>query len=41
MPMLGFVQKFRGEFLEVAKHGLPKGSRHDDSTRGLVTGRAS
>ena len=36
MPMLGFVQKFREEFIEVARHGLPDGVRHDHSVREIV-----
>jgi NADH-quinone oxidoreductase subunit F len=36
MPMLGFVRQFREEFLDVAKNGLPRGSRLDGSTRDLV-----
>ncbi|MGB5809145.1 MAG: NADH-quinone oxidoreductase subunit NuoF [Polyangiales bacterium] len=36
MPMLGMVQKYREEFVEAAKHGLPKGVRHDNSVRHLV-----
>ena len=40
MPMLGFVRKFRDEFLEVARNGLPEGARLDATTRALL-GRAA
>ena len=40
MPMLGLVQKFYPEFVEAAKHGLPKGTRHDTTTRDLLEGAA-
>jgi NADH-quinone oxidoreductase subunit F len=36
MPMLGMVQKFRSEFLEAAKSGVPEGTRHDESSRGAM-----
>ena len=36
MPMLGMVQKFRDEFIDAAKNGLPKDCRHDNSTRHLA-----
>ncbi len=36
MPMLGFVQKFRDEFIEAAERGAPLEARHDDSARALV-----
>ncbi|MEZ4287443.1 MAG: NADH-ubiquinone oxidoreductase-F iron-sulfur binding region domain-containing protein [Polyangiales bacterium] len=33
MPMLGLIQKFQDEFIEVASKGLPDGSRHDTNVR--------
>ncbi len=36
MPMLGLVQKFREEFVEAARNGLPADTRHDDSVRSIV-----
>ena len=36
MPMLGMVQKFREEFMEVANKGLPSGTRHDLSVQSLI-----
>lgn len=41
MPMLGFVQRFRDEFVEAAKRGTPLDARHDDSTRKLLEGVAA
>jgi len=40
MPMLGMVQKFREEFVEAAKAGLPDDVRHDDSVRSILEGAA-
>jgi NADH-quinone oxidoreductase subunit F len=40
MPMLGMVQKFREEFIEAAKNGLPGEVRHDDSVRSMIQGAA-
>jgi len=36
MPMLGMFQKYREEFIEAAKHGIPDEVRHDDSVRDLI-----
>ncbi len=36
MPLLGFVQKFRDEFVEAVKNGVPADTRHDVSTRNLL-----
>ncbi len=36
MPLLGLVQKFRDEFIEAARGGVPESTRHDDTTRSLV-----
>jgi len=36
MPMLGFVQKFRDEFVDAARNGLPADVRHDNSVRRIV-----
>ena len=41
MPMLGMVQKFRDEFVEAARNGVPENTRHDKSTRGLTGGQAA
>jgi NADH-quinone oxidoreductase subunit F len=41
MPMLGFVQKFRDEFVAAVEKGRPLEVRHDDSTIALVRGRAA
>ena len=40
MPMLGMIQKFREEFVEAAKAGVPEGVRHDDSVRSVIEGVA-
>ena len=40
MPMLGFVQKFRGEFLAAARHGVP-GQPLGDSTLSRIAGRSA
>jgi NADH-quinone oxidoreductase subunit F len=36
MPMLGLVQKFREEFIDAARSGLPSDVRHDHSVRRIV-----
>jgi NADH-quinone oxidoreductase subunit F len=41
MPMLGFVRKYRKEFLEAAEKGLPESARLDDSIRAQLLGRTS
>ncbi len=40
MPMLGFIRKFRDEFVAAARAGLPSGTRLDEATRQLL-GRAA
>lgn len=40
MPMLGFIRKFRDEFIQAARQGLPKGTRLDVATFHLL-GRAA
>jgi NADH-quinone oxidoreductase subunit F len=41
MPMLGFVRKFRDEFLAAVRNGGTRGARLDDAVRPLVLGRAA
>jgi NADH-quinone oxidoreductase subunit F len=41
MPMLGFVQKFREEFVEAARAGVRAGSLGDSTTQLVKGGRAS
>jgi NADH-quinone oxidoreductase subunit F len=41
MPMLGLVQKFRDEFIEVAKRGGVEGAPLGDSCQPLVIGSAA
>lgn len=36
MPLLGFVQKFREEFVDAVKEGIPIDARYDVSTRSLL-----
>ena len=38
--MLGMVQKFREEFIEAARTGVPEGVRHDESVRRMIEGAA-
>ena len=41
MPMLGLVRQFTDEFEQAARAGVPAGTRHDESTRAQVRGRAA